>query len=73
MVIERFDESLKKVASHAPLLRCVTAQDVGNAAVFYAADASNGVTGTVVHLDGGMEILMGGGEAHPRAAERNPE
>ena len=73
MVTERFDESLQNVMSHSPLLRAITARDVGNAAVWYAADISSAVTGATVPIDGGMGILLAGGGIHPRAVKPGSE
>jgi enoyl-[acyl-carrier protein] reductase I len=67
VVIDRFEEALETVESHSPLLRCVTQRDVGNAAVFYAADGSKMVTGSILNIDSGMGILTSGAGPHPRA------
>ena len=67
VVIERFEESTRRVESQSPLLRSVTLQDVGSAAVFYAADASSMITGSTLNVDGGMGILTSGVGSHPRA------
>jgi enoyl-[acyl-carrier protein] reductase I len=73
MVTERFDESLQNVTSHSPLLRAITARDVGNVAVWCAADISSAVTGATVPIDGGMGVLLAGGGVHPRAAKSGSE
>jgi len=73
MVTENFEMSLRTVTTHAPLLRNVTARDVGNVAVWYAADISSAVTGTTVPIDGGMGTLLAGGGVHPRAPKAEPE
>lgn len=73
VVIERFDESLQKMATYSPMLRPITPRDVGNAAVFFAADISSAITGTTMYVDGGMDILMAGVGAHPRAGQPVPE
>lgn len=67
MVIQGFEESLQIPTTHSPLLRSITPRDVGNAAVWYAADISSAVTGATVPIDGGMGILLAGAAAHPRA------
>jgi len=67
VVIERFEESTRRVEAQSPLLRSVTLQDVGSAAVFYAADASGMITGSILNVDGGMGILISGAGPHPRA------
>jgi enoyl-[acyl-carrier protein] reductase I len=67
LVIEQFEESTRRVEEQSPLLRSVTLQDVGAAAVFYAADTSGMITGSVLNVDGGMGILISGAGPHPRA------
>jgi len=67
MVVSGFEDSLRAMTTHSPLLRAVTPRDVGNAAVWYAADLSSAVTGTTVSIDGGMGTLLGGSLTHPRA------
>ncbi len=71
MVLQGFEASLQSVTTHSPLLRAITARDVGNAAVWYAADLSSAVTGATVPVDGGMGLLLAGAAAHPRS--RKPE
>lgn len=69
MVIQRFEESLQNITTHSPLLRSITARDVGNVAVWYAADISSAITGSTVPIDGGMGILLAGSGVHPRSGE----
>ncbi len=69
-VIDRFDESLQKVETCSPLLRHVTPRDVANAAVFYAADLSSMVTGSILHVDSGMDSLIWSVGTHRRAEEK---
>lgn len=73
MVTQGFEESLHNVMTHSPLLRAVTPRDVGNVAVWCAADISSAVTGATVPVDGGMGLLLAGGGAHPRAAKSGSE
>jgi enoyl-[acyl-carrier protein] reductase I len=73
MVVDRFDESLQAVATNSPLLKNVTPRDVGNAAVFYAAEMSNMITGTTVNIDGGMNVLVSSAGVHPRAGKSDPK
>jgi enoyl-[acyl-carrier protein] reductase I len=79
MVIDGFEESVRSTACQTPMLRCPTVEDVGNAAVFYAADVSRMITGSTVYIDGGMNFLIAGAGAHPRASQaeaiavKNPE
>jgi len=41
----------------APLRRSITSEDVGSTAVYLASDLSAAVTGEVIHVDGGFNIL----------------
>jgi len=69
LVIQRLDETLQKGETHWPLLRSVTPRDIGNAAVFYAADISSSITGTILPVDAGMGTLLAGAHSHPRAGQ----
>ena len=71
-IVDRFDESLQAVATNSPLLKTVTPADVGNAAVFYAAEMSNMITGSTVDVDSGMNVLVSSAGLHPRAGESQP-
>jgi enoyl-[acyl-carrier protein] reductase I len=51
---------------NAPLRRTVTAEEVGDAAVYFLSDMSRGVTGEVHHVDGGYHIV---GMKHPDAPD----
>src|SRR5829696_3944795 len=44
-------------ADVAPLRRNVTIDDVGRAAIFLASDLSSGVTGEVLYVDAGFNVL----------------
>ena len=46
-----------EVAEHAPLRRNVTQEDVGKAALFLCSDLGSGVTGEVVYVDAGYNIM----------------
>lgn len=52
-----FTKILGECAAKAPLRRNVTAVDVGNAAVFFASDLSSAITGQVLYVDSGYNIL----------------
>ena len=41
----------------APLRRCVTIEDVGNAAAFLCSDLASGITGEITYVDGGFNII----------------
>ena len=50
-------EMIKHVEEKAPLRRTVTQQEVGNTAAFLCSDLSSGITGQVIYVDGGYEVM----------------
>jgi enoyl-[acyl-carrier protein] reductase I len=58
--IAGFGRILKFVGEQAPLRRNVTAEDVGNAAVFLLSDLAAGVTGEVLYVDSGFRNVVAG-------------
>lgn len=57
--ISGFRTLLAQVEEKAPLKRNVTQEDVGSNAVYLASDLSKGVTGQVLYVDSGLNILGG--------------
>lgn len=55
--IKGFKGMLHVVEERAPLRRNVTQNDVGNAAIFLCSELGAGVTGEVMHVDSGYNIL----------------
>lgn len=55
--IQHFNSLMDIVAEKAPLKRGVTAADVGNAGVFLLSDLANGITGEVMYVDSGFNIM----------------
>jgi enoyl-[acyl-carrier protein] reductase I len=55
--IAGFSKLFGRFADIAPLRRNVSIEDVGNTAVFLASDLSSGITGEVVYVDAGFNIL----------------
>jgi len=51
---------------NAPLRRTVTAEEVGDAAVYFLSELSRGVTGEVHHVDAGYHVV---GMKHPDAPD----
>jgi enoyl-[acyl-carrier protein] reductase I len=68
--ISGFGKILKYVEETSPLRRNVTTEDVGNTAAFLMSDLAAGVTGEIVHVDGGFNTVVGG---IPVAAEPAPQ
>ncbi len=52
-----FRKMLTHVASHTPLRRNVTIEDVGNAATFLLSDMAAGITGEILYVDGGYSTV----------------
>jgi len=52
-----FREMLHHAAERAPLKRNVSAQEVGKTALYLCSDLSSGVTGEVIYVDGGYNIM----------------
>ena len=48
---------IKHVEATAPLRRTVTQKEVGNTAAFLLSDAASGITGQVIYVDAGYEIM----------------
>jgi len=55
--IGSFRKMLDYNARSAPLKRNVTTDEVGNVAAFLCSDLASGITGEVVHVDGGFHIV----------------
>ncbi len=58
--IKGFGRILDFVATHAPLRRNVTIDDVGNVAAFLLSDLAAGVTAEITYVDGGFNTTVGG-------------
>jgi enoyl-[acyl-carrier protein] reductase I len=56
---------IAQVGATSPLKRNVTIEDVGNAAAFLCSDLAAGITGQVVYVDSGFNIV---GMAFPETA-----
>ena len=55
--ISGLSEMLKSHAERAPLLRNVDVNEVGATGVFLASDASSGITGEIIHVDCGYNVM----------------
>ncbi|WP_018921483.1 enoyl-ACP reductase FabI [Salsuginibacillus kocurii] len=51
-----FNDVLKKMEEEAPLRRSVTQEEVGDTALFLMSDLARGITGELIHVDGGYNI-----------------
>src|SRR6266480_1608869 len=55
--ISGLSEMLKSHAERAPLQRNVEVNEVGATGVFLASDASSGITGEIIHVDCGYNVM----------------
>jgi len=55
--IAGFAEMLKYHAEHAPLKRNVSGKEIGDTGVFLASEMSSGITGEVIYVDCGYNIM----------------
>ncbi|WLR51609.1 enoyl-ACP reductase FabI [Bacillus tianshenii] len=55
--IGNFNSILKEIEERSPLRRTVTQEDVGNTALFLMSNLSNGITGEMLHVDSGYNII----------------
>ena len=55
--VEGILDMIKHVEEVAPLRRTVTQEEVGNTAAFLCSDLASGITGQVLYVDAGYEIM----------------
>lgn len=55
--ISGFSSMMKHYQEHAPLKRSCTTEELGHTGVFLASDGAAGITGQVLYVDGGYEIM----------------
>lgn len=55
--IANFREMLSKAENAAPLRKNVTIEEVGNAAAFLCSDLASGITGEILYVDAGYNIV----------------
>ncbi|MFC5712480.1 enoyl-ACP reductase FabI [Thalassorhabdus alkalitolerans] len=55
--IAGFNDVIKEMEERAPLRRAVTQEEVGDTALFLMSDLSRGITGEMLHVDGGYNII----------------
>jgi len=60
--IKDFRKMLAENAKQTPLRRNVTIEEVGNAATFLCSDLASGISGEILHVDGGFNISTKGTE-----------
>jgi enoyl-[acyl-carrier protein] reductase I len=55
--ISGFGAMIKHYEEHAPLKRSCTTDELGHTGVFLASNGGSGITGQVIYVDGGYEIM----------------
>ncbi|WP_085521696.1 enoyl-ACP reductase FabI [Tuberibacillus sp. Marseille-P3662] len=55
--VSGFNDILKDIEDNAPLRRPVTKEDVGNTTLFLMSELSKGITGEIIHVDSGYNII----------------
>ena len=55
--IGRFLDMIRMMEENAPLRRTVTQEEVGNTAAFLCSDLASGITGQIIYVDAGYEIM----------------
>ncbi|TVQ34373.1 MAG: enoyl-[acyl-carrier-protein] reductase FabI [Wenzhouxiangella sp.] len=55
--LKDFDELMRKAAEKAPLHQLLTAEQIGETAAFLVSDRATSLSGQVIHIDGGYNIL----------------
>ncbi|MDG2124206.1 MAG: SDR family oxidoreductase, partial [Verrucomicrobiales bacterium] len=55
--ISGFSSMLKHYEDHAPLQRSCTPDELGSTGVFLASDGAASITGQVMYVDGGYQIM----------------
>ncbi|HPD01060.1 MAG TPA: SDR family oxidoreductase, partial [Acetivibrio sp.] len=55
--VKNFGSILDTLPEKAPLKRNITQEDLGNTALYLLSDLSGGVTGEVIHVDSGYNIM----------------
>ena len=55
--IRGISKMLEYHRTHAPLRRNTEQEEVGDAALFLVSPLSRGITGEVIHVDGGFHVM----------------
>jgi enoyl-[acyl-carrier protein] reductase I len=55
--IAGFTDMMKHYETHAPLKRSCTSEELGQTGVFLASDGAAAITGQVLYVDGGYQIM----------------
>ncbi|WWO99899.1 MAG: enoyl-ACP reductase [Candidatus Dasytiphilus stammeri] len=56
--IKNFKKILSYIEDHSPMRRTVSIEEIGNVASFLCSDLSSGITGQVIYVDSGFNIVL---------------
>jgi enoyl-[acyl-carrier protein] reductase I len=70
MMVNNLKNSLNLMEERSPLLRNVTLEDIAGAAIYLASDLSRSVTGSVIKVDAGINIMAPPTVVHPKMKAR---
>jgi len=56
-IIPGFSEVEEKIAPRTPLRRNITVEETARAALFLCSDLASGITGEILHVDAGFNIM----------------
>ncbi|WWO95466.1 MAG: SDR family oxidoreductase [Candidatus Dasytiphilus stammeri] len=56
--IKNFKKMFSYIKSHSPLRRTISLEEIGNVASFLCSDLASGITGQVIYVDGGFNIVL---------------
>ena len=66
LAIKDVGKAIRLIEETAPLLRNINQEDIGKSAVYLASDLSRSVTGEILLVDAGMNILCPSTQQHPK-------
>ena len=64
LAVEGFGDALHMIEERAPLLRNITLNDLGSTSVYLCSNLSSGVTGEIVNVDAGINIMSPATKPH---------
>ena len=69
LAVEDFTIGLRMTEERAPLLRKITLKDLGSTAVYLSSDLSSAVTGEIIYVDAGINIISPATKPHRKFKE----
>ena len=72
LMIEDFETSINLSKTQSSLLRNLTQEDIAGTAIYLASELSSGITGSIIKLECGMDIVRAPSIEHRRINKDNP-